>query len=344
MQPMSLKHEWFVGCPTNITYLPGDMTKIEILAPPSFTYERGQHCFIRMPEVEKWGNHPFSIVSVQDSNNQLTKNDKMGNTLSGPIEKNALHNTTLDEHHKIILYARTYSGFTRALSSHFRSQPSTDTINTTSTLLDGPYGGICRPVERYYDTLVLTAGGSGITACLPWLLSFTTKALSSYDLGMMRRVVLIWTIKKADHFLWIEDHLRNCVQRNQDNANGLNLQMKFHVTMDDDSFRNNQDCIENLFEHQSKDDPGFASRTASAQLASQQTSLDKMVDLGKVTKGRPVLKDLLSEEILEGKTLVIGCGPESFLTDLTNACGGLQKKVLQGEIAELALHTERFGW
>jgi len=335
MQPMSIRHEWFVGCPTNIAHLPGDMTKIEILAPASFIYERGQHCFIRVPEIEKWGNHPFSIVSVQENNKHPIKNSK-----ASSAEKNA---SEADQHHKIILFARTYSGFTRSLSSHFHSQRPTDTINTTSTLLDGPYGGICRPIELYYDSLILTAGGSGITACLPWLLSLTSEALTSHDLGILRRVVLIWTIRKADHVLWIDDYLKNSIQRNKNNANGLNLQIKFHVTMDDDSFLGHQSSSENLSNHEIENKIEYTTKISSHSDL-QQTSLTKMTNLGQVTRGRPVLKDVLSEEIIDGKTLVIGCGPEGFLTDLTNTCGSLQEKVLKDEIAELALHTERFGW
>ena len=40
----------------------------------------------------------------------------------------------------------------------------------------------------------------------------------------------------------------------------------------------------------------------------------------------------------------IVCGPESLKIDASNACASAQRKVLKGEVEEVALHTETFGW
>ena len=39
-----------------------------------------------------------------------------------------------------------------------------------------------------------------------------------------------------------------------------------------------------------------------------------------------------------------GCGPESLKIDVANASASLQSRVLKGEVAEVALQTESFGW
>ena len=41
---------------------------------------------------------------------------------------------------------------------------------------------------------------------------------------------------------------------------------------------------------------------------------------------------------------LIGCGPTDMSRDLSNAVAACQSKVLSGEIQEVALHTETFGW
>ncbi|KAF8244419.1 hypothetical protein K440DRAFT_609552, partial [Wilcoxina mikolae CBS 423.85] len=50
------------------------------------------------------------------------------------------------------------------------------------------------------------------------------------------------------------------------------------------------------------------------------------------------------ELVGQGKTLVLGCGPESLRVDLANACADAQVRVMKGEMQELAMHLEVFGW
>lgn len=65
---------------------------------------------------------------------------------------------------------------------------------------------------------------------------------------------------------------------------------------------------------------------------------------GMVHKGRPDLKQAVSDALSPGRNMILGCGPESMKVDLSNAAAGLQSRVLKGTCAEVALHTETFGW
>jgi hypothetical protein len=41
---------------------------------------------------------------------------------------------------------------------------------------------------------------------------------------------------------------------------------------------------------------------------------------------------------------MIGCGPTKMSQNLSNAVAACQSKVFSGEVQEVALHTETFGW
>ena len=53
---------------------------------------------------------------------------------------------------------------------------------------------------------------------------------------------------------------------------------------------------------------------------------------------------LLDNLALASRNIVLGSGPAGFRMDLSNACARAQKRVLRGEIKEIALQCELFGW
>jgi hypothetical protein len=48
--------------------------------------------------------------------------------------------------------------------------------------------------------------------------------------------------------------------------------------------------------------------------------------------------------MFDGTLIELGCGPESLKIDLSNAVASSQKRVLSGQLQEIALYTETFGW
>jgi hypothetical protein len=71
---------------------------------------------------------------------------------------------------------------------------------------------------------------------------------------------------------------------------------------------------------------------------------DRITKLGEYTSGKPVMREVVRDLVGQGKTLIIGCGPESLRADLANACAEEQVRVMKGETQELAMHLEVFGW
>ena len=96
-------------------------------------------------------NHPFTVMSAP-------RGEKRG-----------------DGCQSLVFLARAQSSFTKKLALYRAAHPNSQ----TSAWIDGPCGGLSRPVERLYDTAVLAAGGTGITASLPWLSYMAEKEKTS---------------------------------------------------------------------------------------------------------------------------------------------------------------------
>ena len=72
--------------------------------------------------------------------------------------------TEAEGQYTLMFLIRAQAGFTRSLASYSTSEPDI----LASAWIDGPYGGVNRPIERLYDTVILGAVGTGISACVPW--------------------------------------------------------------------------------------------------------------------------------------------------------------------------------
>ncbi|EOD47362.1 putative ferric reductase protein [Neofusicoccum parvum UCRNP2] len=179
------------GFPTTFERLPENVTKVTIEVPRSLRWKPGHHSFLRMPSLSFLDNHPFTIASVP----------------APPLEPN-----------KLIFLIRTHSGFTKRLASRadadaatfqkpLRTSPSPSLSSTTSpgdrsptitplprlrTLIDGPYGGYTAPLHRTVDSVLLVAGGTGITAALPWALNLGAHMGERGDGSRVRSVRLVW--------------------------------------------------------------------------------------------------------------------------------------------------------
>ncbi|KAG7409777.1 Ferric reductase transmembrane component 3 [Fusarium oxysporum f. sp. rapae] len=103
--------------------LPYRGTRIVLKKPEMAAALPGSHCFLWIPRLRLYENHPFAIVS----------NDSSG----------------------LELVMKSHEGFTKAVGS-FASQNHRTTLWAS---VDGPYGSL--PDVSNYDKLILIAGGSG---------------------------------------------------------------------------------------------------------------------------------------------------------------------------------------
>ena len=229
---------------------------------------------------------------------------------------------SLDNPHVLTFLVRTHAGFTRKITSYHAAERE----YMATAWIDGPYGGIRRPLERLYDHLILVAGGSGISACLRWVIHCTSLASIAIR---VKRVTLMWVMKRYEHLNWAEKELQAASIMN---ANNVVLDIKLFIT----------------------DEPGVVG-TLGTKNASEKTPelevmphksavLDRLPDFGDVCYRRPVIADAIKDMVSETSTVVFGCGPASMRKDIANACAKMQCRIIKGEMRALAMYQEEFGW
>lgn len=166
-----------------ITLLPENAVKITI--PSQVTWKPGQFVYLRMPGISFFENHPFTIASLCSED--------------FPSEYG-------ESYRDIVLVFRPFSGFTRkVVEAHERNGPN----QTYRAFLDGPYGGTTRELTSF-DTVVLVAGGSGITAIISHLLLLIKKMREGT--AVTKQVHVIWALKRPETAEWFKEELRICRQ------------------------------------------------------------------------------------------------------------------------------------
>jgi predicted ferric reductase len=265
---------WFEGFPTTLEHMPGNVIKLRVLAPASFKWKPGQHVFLRFTSLSPFDNHPFTISSIYGAGARSSGKE------DGPIEV---------QPNELNFLVRTYGGFTKKLHKHAIS----NTDISVSTFVDGPYGGISRVIENAYDSVVIIAGGGGVTASIPWLLHLANKMNSGQ--ARTRQVHFIWIVRTESHLQWFDSELQNAFQT----APAGSVKFHFYVT----------DKIGDL-----KTEPhsGSISETSTSDIEVEQIHesgkveekrtenvskglVDGLRHLGTVHEGRPDLRKLIPQ-------------------------------------------------
>lgn len=193
--------------PWRLSFMVGDeaaitlMTEnaIKITVPTQMKWKPGQYVYLRMPGISFFDNHPFTISS-------LCSDDF-------PSEYG-------EQYRDCILVFKPYGGFTRrVLDTAIQKGP----FHTYRAYLDGPYGGMRRELAAF-DTCILIAGGSGITALMSQLLNLIKRMRDGK--AITKKVVVIWALKRLEAMDWFREELRIC----RDSAPPESVTCKFFVT------------------------------------------------------------------------------------------------------------------
>ena len=150
-------------------------------------YQPGQFYFINIPEISLNQWHPFTASAVMDTG------------LVFFIKK--IHERKSKQEESTIIKRRflPLSEWTR----HLATQSQKDPIWRPLVRLHGPFG---HNDFSHYETLLLFAGGIGITPLIAVFTDLRKKAMAGdKSLGNLKTVVLVWMSRSISEFRMFED-------------------------------------------------------------------------------------------------------------------------------------------
>ncbi|KAI0393381.1 ferric reductase like transmembrane component [Xylariaceae sp. FL0594] len=191
------RSSFLVGDEAAITLMSENAIKITI--PTQMKWKPGQFVYLRMPGISFLDNHPFTISSLCSED--------------FPSEYG-------EQYRDCTLVFKPYGGFTRrVLETAIEKGP----FHTYRAYLDGPYGGMRRELAAF-DTCILIAGGSGVTALMSQLLNLIKRMRDGK--AITKKIVVVWALKRLEAMDWFREELRIC----RDSAPPESVTCKFFVT------------------------------------------------------------------------------------------------------------------
>ena len=188
---------WLIGEEAAVTILPENAVKVTV--PTQMRWTPGQYVYLRMPGISIFENHPFTIASLWSEDFPSEYGEK---------------------YKDMTLVFRPFGGFTRkVLNAAIEQGPE----QTYRAFVDGPYGGMRRDLASF-DTVVLFAGGSGITAIVSHLLDLIKKMRDSK--AVTKQVHVVWALKRPETMEWFREELRIC----RESAPPESVHCQFHIT------------------------------------------------------------------------------------------------------------------
>ncbi|KAL8724960.1 MAG: hypothetical protein Q9181_006595, partial [Wetmoreana brouardii] len=165
----------------------------------------GCHVYAHFPTLT-WSlsSHPFSIAwyDTQPTPYRSLDDEKLPSTIKDLTSPLPSRTTTTS----ITLIMSKKEGMTAKLHARARASP-TGIINIKG-YIEGPYGGL--ESLHSYGTVILFAGGVGITHQLPLVRSL----LQSYNdaTSAVRKIVLVWSVRSQDSFDWVHPWMTEIFQ------------------------------------------------------------------------------------------------------------------------------------
>ena len=292
---------------------------------------------VRDSRVRKWGPGSYVLLSIP----------RYGVFQSHPA---TIASTPASHDGDLLFLLKAHKGFTKNLLStpniSTMSLPSGATDEKAQVLqechrafVDGPYGATQGDFAAF-DTVLLIAGSTGITFVLSIVLDLAARVCSQKL--ALRRLELVWAVKRQLHTSWVSDELKNAFTSLQ--AAGVETRLRLFVTCDGrvterasgskgsgcycDASTRQMCCCEDL---------NAILRPDTAL----QTDGETRLHFASVDYCRPdmdlVLRALLPQA--QGELGVAVCGPLGLSTAVRNTVARSVKGT-----NSIYLHVEGFGW
>ncbi|KAG5718867.1 putative ferric reductase transmembrane component [Termitomyces sp. T112] len=287
--------------------------RLTLQRPTYMHWRPGQNVYLTIPSVSGvfLEAHPFTISTIDTpldvTGGESNDEDQIGKegSVSGP-----------DTDSKTLTFLiRVRSGFTKRLLHAFSQTPEMKVI------LDGPYGS--PPSLRDFETVVLIAGGSGVSFTLSLFLDLIHRAKQGTT--DCQKVIFIWAIRDASDITLISDTLLTVVANP---PSRIAIDIRIHVTASNtERLKNSED--------------GSDEENKADYMTSDAINLPGI----NIANGRPDLTRLVREETAKaiGAISFNVCGTPTMSNTVRSALCRLRFwDVLRGG-ASTALHVESFG-
>lgn len=188
-----------------------DTTRLEVLKPDFAPWKAGAYAYVSTPGMPWWPqSHPFTIASRPSRLhiNHPSASIKGGGDMLRP-EPN------------LIFLIRARNGWTRRLHSLAQNTISPN----IPVIIDGPYDG-APELHKCFDTVLLFAGGAGISWTLPILVDLVEKARKNQS--AVRRVIWVCALRHYVNYDWFFGELEQIVQM----SGNAWIDVRIHYTTD----------------------------------------------------------------------------------------------------------------
>ncbi|GAA5884052.1 hypothetical protein JCM6882_002117 [Rhodosporidiobolus microsporus] len=277
-------------------------------------WSAGQHYFVNFVKVLPFESHPYTIANAPYTDPS---------------------STATPDHLSLVFRINPNAGLgPRLLRLAASSNPS------TPVLLDGPYGGLVNRDLGRHNTVVLIAGGAGMSFVTAVLEELSGRLLrDDPSVEGLKRIEVHWAVKHEAAKTWFDDQLEYTF-RHLWERKGL-LSINLYVT-DESS------ATSTLNYGEKKDDLEEIGSEKGGSVSSLPSRVPWTIH--HLRPSLPALFAGLFASAPAGSTMGIGsCGPTSLTTDVRRAVARRQRNIVfrktggQG-VEEVELHTEEFDW
>jgi len=296
-------------------------------------------------------SHPFTIVSLSHHW-----------SVSGPNDMVILMKACKGFTKTVCELAVQSSPRNRSISSSISwsdvtEDPPEVTISTRAWI-DGPYGDFHPALELQFHGVFCIAGGSGITAALPWLVYLASKMRSGANgrkgergekLCKTRTLHLIWSIRTLSWIRWAERELSEAL-RNVMMANALPAHSPSSPSSPQwekpEPLSTPKSLLKlkiSIYVTQAVDDSEMKAAMLDLYLGAGVDVYNPHAKV-QVYRGRPEYDTVLPNLVDRKRNIFLTCGPQGQKVAVANTVANLQSLVLEQKTIEVTLHSETFGW
>ncbi|KAK0106245.1 hypothetical protein ONS96_003886 [Cadophora gregata f. sp. sojae] len=242
----------------SVEALPGNISRVTISLAKPWRPRPGAIVHVYIPSLALWTSHPFSISWYSESSSILRSGSELFPSQSKFSEASTICTSsssvysvnTLGERQSVVelrrdtrddqpssvstitLLVHARQGMTRKLYNRakWHNAVPTSPFYTTFGVIESPYSWSSRETRNAfnsYGTVLLFAGGIGITGVLHQILEIASRARRGEN--SVRKVVLTWAVASYDALSWVDDWVEEILYTAREVA-GLDLEIKVFVS------------------------------------------------------------------------------------------------------------------